>query len=137
VTVREHKPRREQRTTRAEALIALVSAGVLVLLVVYLVRDGLIHPGRPPELIVSRGDVVAMGDGHVVRFTVENRGDIAATSIDVEGELTLPGREPESATASLDFVAPGSKRGGALRFQADPGTPGAELEIHVEGWQDP
>jgi uncharacterized protein (TIGR02588 family) len=134
----------EQRPEEAAAPIPPLEwaiAGVGLCLVVacvgYLVHRGLTHDATPPQLAVRVESVGVAGDGHHVRFRVENHGGEAAAQIVVRGELVGAGGrgEPETREVTIDLVPAEAARSGGLYFRGDPAH--GTLVVQAVGYQDP
>ena len=115
---------------RAEWAVAVVSALLVLGTIAYLAARAA-RPAAAAEFAVSVDTITARDDGWTVRVRVENRGDRAATGVEVEGALA--GGEVSGFT--LDFLAGRSTRHGALRFRGAPRP--AALALRVRGYADP
>jgi uncharacterized protein (TIGR02588 family) len=121
---------KDARIPRAEWAVAALSA-VLVLGTIAWLAVHAVRPAADPEFAVSVDTITAREGGWTVRVRVENRGDRAAAAVEVEG--AIEGGEVSGFT--LDFLAGGSARHGALRFRGDPRP--AALTLRVRGYADP
>lgn len=123
---------------KAPALEWIAAAlGLLVTLAMFAVigHDAIAGSGGQPVLAATAGEARRTPAGHVVAFTVANASPAAAASVEVEGELTIPGRAPETSSATLDHVAGRSQARGAMIFAADPAA--GQLSLRVRGFVEP
>lgn len=89
----------------------------------------------PPAIVVEHLRTTQTSAGYVVEVKVINRGGSPAAQVAIEGELTPPGGEPETAEATFDYVPDHSTRTGGLFFQADPGV--GALKMAAKGYVSP
>lgn len=124
-----------RQVSRLEWVVAGLSAALVAALLVMLVREALIAHDGPPVLIVTPSSPVRTEGGHVVRFTVENRGPIAAAEVTVSATLKRGEAAVEEAEVTLDYVARSSTRAAAVIFKEDPD--GGALEIVAKSYRKP
>lgn len=122
-------------TSRLEWLAAALGALIVGGALAYMIYYGLSHPQGPPALAVRETAVTPSGSGHLVQFSVENRGHSTAAGVLVGGELRSGGAAVEESEATLDYVPEHSARAGGLIFTRDPS--GYELQLRVKGYRKP
>lgn len=116
-----------------------ISAGfglALLLLVFAVIGAEVVRgPAPPPAIRVEPRSIAAAGQGFVVEFDAVNVGGGTAAAVEIEGTLSAPGKPPETATATLDYVAGQARVAGGLFFTQDPrqGT----LTLRALGYQEP
>lgn len=135
-------PPRKRKTPAASArtpILEWIAGGVGLVLTLGLVGalalDALSAGDAPPDLRVSQTAVHERVGAYVVEVRVDNRGDRAAAAVEIEGELTLDGAEPEVASVTLDYVPQGSTRQAGLVFSQNPRN--GRLALRALGYVDP
>lgn len=122
-------------TSPIEWAVAAVSALLVLGVIGYLLYEALAEPQTPPAIEVTVEAVQAVGNGYLVEFEAQNRGQTTAAGLAVEGTLRRGAEAVETASATLDYVpAEGSRRGG-LYFTEDPR--GYRLELRPIGYGRP
>ena len=139
---RKPPPRRDspkQKVTDTTSLLEWIAGGLgllLVLLVLGVIgREALFGDSSPPAVVVEQLGVKAVPGGHLVEVKVSNRGGSSAAAVLIEGELTLPGAEPETSETTFDYVPDKSSREGGLFFQGDPKV--GVLTLRAKGYVAP
>ena len=118
-----------------EWLILLVSTGLVLGLVGYLLVSGLTSRGPAAirtEVLTAEGAAAPDG-GWLVPLTVRNEGDTAAVAIVVEATATVDGAE-EMSQLTVDLLAAASEVELMLGFS---GRPEGEVTIRVVGFETP
>ena len=109
---------------------------VLVILTLGVIgREALFGDRSPPSVTVEARAVQAVQGGWLAQIEVVNGGGSPAAAVAVEGELTLPGRPPETAEATFDYVPDHSRRQGGLFFRQDPRS--GRLTLRAKGYTEP
>ena len=120
-------------------LIEWVSAAVGLVLTLGVVGvigwEALNADDSPPAITVQRLATTRTAAGYVLVVEVANRGGSPAAQVAIEGELTPPGGEPETADATFDYVPDHSTRTGGLFFQGNPD--GGALKLTAKGYVSP
>ncbi len=118
-----------------EWLILLVSTGLVLGLVGYLLVSGL--TSRGPALIRTEVLTAEAADspdgGWLVPLTVRNEGDTAAAAIVVEATATVDGAD-EASQLTVDLLAADSEVELVLGFS---GRPEGEVNVRVVGFETP
>lgn len=131
MAVKKPKPKLSER------ILAWVMAGLGLVLVigalVVVLKD--VGATEPASITVRETERRAAAGGGVVTVEVVNHGDDTAAQVLIEGELTRPGAEPETAEAVIDYVAGHSRAEASLAFTSDP--TGARVTVRALGWTDP
>ena len=118
-----------------EWLILLVSIGLVLGLVGYLLVSGLTSHG-PAEIRTEVNDAKAADStdgGWLVPLTVRNEGGMAAAAIVVEATATVDGTE-EASQLTVDLLAADSEVELVIGFS---GRPEGEVEVRVVGFETP
>ena len=110
---------------------ALLVAGTIG----YLVTQALQRETTPPDVRLVAEPARELQGGWLVRFRALNQGGEPAAELLIEGELSGPDGSVETAEATLDYLAPGSRRGGGLFFSHDPRR--FELALRAKGYAEP
>jgi uncharacterized protein (TIGR02588 family) len=103
-----------------EWTVFAVSIVLILLTVVYLVRDRASGRPRAPEIEVSTGPAVHSAGMWSVPVKVTNRGDETAEQLRVDVSLEQDGRETEKAELTFAFVPRRSSREAWALFRTDP-----------------
>ena len=103
-----------------EWTVFAVSLVLILVTIVYLVRDGAADRPGTPQIEVSTGKPVQSAGMWSVPVTVMNRGDETAEQLRVEVSLEQDGRETETADLTFAFVPRRSSREGWAVFRVDP-----------------
>jgi uncharacterized protein (TIGR02588 family) len=121
-----------QKPPLAEKLVAL--AGLIIVLAVLgvLGYEASTREDAPPEIILQKTDVKALGEGYWVKVEATNKGSSATASLMIEGEVG-DGEAKEVSTVTFDYVPAHSKREGGLFFTRDP----AHVKLRALGYQNP
>ena len=126
-TGKARKPLLEWTVAGLGLVLTLATLGVLAM--------DLGSPTSPPDLSARALEITPVTGGFHVEVEVANTGRATAAGVDVEGVLTPPTGAPETATATLDYVAGNGTETLTLMFRADPRA--APLELTVRGWSEP
>jgi uncharacterized protein (TIGR02588 family) len=97
-----------------------VSLVLILVTIVYLVRDGASDRPRAPEIEVSTGPAVQSAGMWSVPVKVTNRGDETAEQLRVDVSLEQNGQETEKAELTFAFVPRHSSREAWALFRTDP-----------------
>ncbi|WP_158580001.1 TIGR02588 family protein [Geodermatophilus marinus] len=124
--------RREGGTSPGEYVVGALGLVLVLGLLAFLLWDGLVEREGGPRLAVVVTGVSPAPTGFSVGYEVRNSGGETAEQVEVSGELTREGSVVDEATATVDYVAPGSRRQGALLFGEDPRD--GELRVAVDGY---
>jgi uncharacterized protein (TIGR02588 family) len=89
----------------------------------------------PAAIKVESLGATPTGSGYVLQVRVTNTGGSPAAQVAIEGELTPPGGEAETAEATFDYVPDHSTRTGGLFFTADPAV--GALKLRAKGYVAP
>lgn len=120
-------------------LLEWVSAAiglVLTLGVIGIIGWEALNPDdSPPAMRVESLGATRTADGYVLEVRVSNTGGSPAAAVLVEGELSRPGGEVETAEVSFDYVPDHSTRTGGLFFQGDPSA--GALKLTAKGYVSP
>jgi uncharacterized protein (TIGR02588 family) len=124
---------------RPVPVVEWLVAGLGLLLVAatigYVALHAVFRDTSPPDLQITAAPPVAQDGVWLVRFRARNRGDEPASEILVEGTLAGGNGPPETAEATLDYLAPQSERQGGLIFTQDP--TGRDLRLRAKGYVAP
>ncbi|TFV59575.1 TIGR02588 family protein [Geodermatophilus sp. DF01-2] len=120
------------RTTSGEYLLGVVGGVLVVAVLAFLLYDALAARQGGPRLSVEVTAVTPAPEGFSVGYELRNEGGETAEQVEVSAELTRAGSPVEQAGATADYVAPGSRRQGALLFTEDPRS--GELQVTVSGY---
>jgi len=129
--------RREPHAQTSALEWASAALGLALLLLVFAVIGGdlLRGGGTPPAIKVEQRGITASGQGFVVAFEAVNLGSTTAAAVEIEGTLSVRGKPPETANATLDYVAGEARTGGGLFFTQDPRS--GTLTLRALGYQEP
>lgn len=119
---------------RSERILAWVMAGLGLVLVIGALAVVLKDVGAKEPAMITVQEIERRAGG-VVTVEVVNGGDDTAAQVQIEGELTRPGAQPETAEAVIDYVAGHSRAEASLAFTSDP--TGARVTVRALGWTDP
>lgn len=125
--------------SRQTPLLEWIAAGVgLVLILATLGVIGaevLRRDDSAPRFTVRTVAVTPSAGGYLMTIEVRNEGGAPAAGVVVEGELTPPDGEGESAEMTFDFVADHSAREGGLFFKGDPRQ--GQVVLRAKSYVDP
>lgn len=109
------------RSNWLEWVVLGISALVLVGVVGFLVVDGLVDEGRPPEPVVTLHLEDAYGGEHgwYLPATVANRGDSAAEAVLLRAVASV-GDDAEEAEVMIDYLPSGTEVEVTFSFSAEP-----------------
>lgn len=123
-------------TPALEWISAATGLAITLAMMAVIGRDALAGGGPEPAAItVAARGVTAGPAGYVVEFEASNSAPAAAAAVEIEGVLTGAAPEPETSSATLDYVAGRSEHRGAMIFAADPAT--GRLSLRVRGYSEP
>lgn len=120
------------RTTPQWITLAVSSAVLAVVVVLLVVQIG--AGDDPPEPVVTVGATVDRDGLFHVPVAVDNRGDRAASNVQVTAELTV-GSTTVETDQTIDFLGAGETEDLVFVFADDPA--GGELTIAVAGFAAP
>lgn len=134
----EHAEKAEtsrQGTSALEWAVAAIGGLLFLLMVSYMVIDGLDTSERQPEIQIVASNAFRQGDGFAVRFDATNIGDQTASSLIVRATLYQGDRELETADVTIDYLPGRSMASGGFWFLHDPAQ--FKLEIRAVSYLDP
>lgn len=124
-----------ERTPICEWLAAGTGLVLTLVVIGYLVFDGLTAGDGPPALSVTSQPAQAIFGGYVLPLTVRNDGDATAADVEVHGTLQRDGAVIEERRARFASVAAEGEARGGLVFQTNPRDYRVRLE--VQGYAEP
>jgi uncharacterized protein (TIGR02588 family) len=113
-------PAKPARTPALEWAAGAAGLALTLGLIGVIGMDALQAGDAPPAVTVRATDILPAPGGYLVLIEAANLGDAAAAQVTVEGRLSMPGMESQTAEAIFDYVAHHSKRQGGLIFAQDP-----------------
>jgi uncharacterized protein (TIGR02588 family) len=116
-----------------EWVVLAASGAAVVALGVLLVYDGLARSGDP-RLQVVLEQPYQQSEAWVVPISLRNKGEAAATAVDVEVTLVKAGQQTTSSV-TIGFAPGGSEIAAAVVFDQDPS--GGRLQPRVLGYEVP
>ncbi len=128
-------PPRPAGSSTGELVLGVVGGLVMLVLLGFLAYQGLVVHEGDPRLGVEVVAVEEASPGFVAQLRVRYDGGTTAQAVHIVGTVTTVGRPAEEATATIDYVSPGSTTEVALVFRADPGT--GNLDVRVAGYTLP
>lgn len=124
------------RTSALEWISAAIGLALLLLVAAVIGRDALAgDDARPPAITVELRRAVPSGSGFLAEFEAVNASGGTAAAVAIEGVLSVPGRQPETASATLDYVGGKARVAGGLYFQGD--VRRGTLALRALGYQQP
>ncbi|ASY55225.1 MULTISPECIES: TIGR02588 family protein [Sinorhizobium] len=126
---------RKPGTSTIEWIVAGVSSLALLVVLAYLVTEGLSEPKGTAQLVVLPVEVTSANGSYVVEFAAENRAGRSVAAVEIQGELRKGDEVVEESSAVLDYVPQQSERKGAVIFQRDPKA--YDLRLFARGYTDP
>lgn len=124
-----------QGTSALEWCVAAVGGLLFLVMVSYMVIEGLATSERQPEIQIVATTAMGQGDGFAVRFDAANIGDRTASSLIVRATLYQGDRELETADVTIDYLTGRSTASGGFWFSHDPAQ--FKLEIRAVSYLDP
>jgi uncharacterized protein (TIGR02588 family) len=119
-----------------EWIAALIGAGVVVVMIAVLAREGFRQQAHAPPLLTVQPRRLAIADGqYVLEVAVKNATRQTGSSVQVEGTLNASGEAVETSNASLSYVPGLSERHGGLIFTHDPRK--YRVRLRVTGYERP
>lgn len=132
-------PDSRQTMANETPLLEWVSAAIGLVLTLGVIGvigwEALNADDSPPGMKVESLGATRTGSGYVLQIRVTNTGGSPAAQVIVEGELTPPGGEPETAEAAFDYVPDHSTRTGGLFFKENPAV--GALDLRAKGYVAP
>jgi len=89
----------------------------------------------PPAITVEVENVAPVEGGHRVLFRARNAAGGAAAQVEIEGNLSAAGTDPETSRVVLDYIPGHSERRGGLFFTRDPRS--GVLSVRAMGFSEP
>ena len=134
---RDQKPpiKSAPTTSVAEWIVAIVSAGMVLAVLGFLIYDGVRSPRTPPGISIEVDSVQTAGPGYLVLFHAHNSGRTTAAEVVVEGELEADSGTVETSETTLDYVPAEGEQGGGLYFRHDPRR--LRLRLRAQGYREP
>lgn len=117
-----------------EWVVAAVGLLVVAVALSILIRQAM-TPATPADPVVRVVGIERAAAGWRVDVEARNHGRTTATEVDVSGILTPTGGTPETASATLDYVAGGGTSELSLLFRNDPRR--GQLVLAIGGWSEP
>jgi uncharacterized protein (TIGR02588 family) len=124
-----------ERTPICEWLAAGTGLVLTLVVIGYLIFDGVTAGDGPPELSVAGAPAQAVAGGFVVPMTVRNDGATKAAEVEVLGTLERGGAVIEERRARFAHVPAEGEAMGGLVFETDPRT--AQLRLTAQGYAEP
>jgi uncharacterized protein (TIGR02588 family) len=125
----------KQEPSRAEWIVGIACAVVVLAAVGYLFYQAVSRPSLPPMVTLHVERVVPMRSGFLVEIRAINEGSTTAANLMVEGALMRDTVAVEKSTATISFVPAGTEREGGLFFTQDPRQ--YRLEVRPTGFDRP
>ena len=125
----------KENPSRAEWVVGIFCALVVLAAVGYLFVEALTRPSLPPMVTVQVERVLRMRSGFLVEFRAINEGSSTAAHLIVEGTLLQDTTTVEKSTATIDFVPAETESEGGLFFSRDPRA--YRLEVRPTGYDRP
>jgi uncharacterized protein (TIGR02588 family) len=122
-------------TSKAEWIVAAVSAALVLGVLGFLIYDGVRHPATPPDVTIEVDSIQQAGAGYLVLFRARNRGRSTAAEVLVRGELQADTGAVETSETLLDYVPGGGDQQGGLYFAHDPRQ--LRLRLRAHGFREP
>jgi uncharacterized protein (TIGR02588 family) len=119
----------------AEWVVGLLGFLLVAATIIFLLYEGVQDEGKPPHLSISIRAIEAVDDHYLVRFRVQNNGDLTAAAVTIEGALKQGEETIEASDTSLTYVPAQSYREGGLFFTENPAD--FELELRPVGYEKP
>lgn len=123
------------RPSRAEWIVAILGAAVVLSAIGYLLVDLLRRPDAPPDVVIETLRVVPVHAGYLVEFRARNLAPTTAARLTIEGTLGRDAVRIETSSTTIDFLPGLSARRAGLFFQHDPRR--YTLEILPKGYERP
>ena len=117
---RDPSPEGRRAIPTLEWLIGGAGALLVGAIVGYLIYAAVGRDEMPPDVRLLVLEVRQVPEGHLVRIEATNEGSLAASELQIEGEIALPDGTSETSDVTIDYLPPRSKREAAFMFQADP-----------------
>ena len=124
-----------ERTPICEWLAAGTGLVLTLVVIGYLIFDGVTAGDGPPELSVVGAPAQAVASGFVLPLTVRNDGPTTAAEVEVRGTLERGGAVVEERRARFAHVPAEGEAMGGLMFETDPRT--ARLRLAAQGYAEP
>lgn len=128
-------PQRAAGSSAGELVLGILGGLVMLALLGLLAYQWLAVQEGNPRLGVEGVAVEKVPPGFVAQLRVRNDGGTTAQAVHIVGTVTAVGRRTEEATATIDYLSPGSTSEVALVFDADPRT--GNLDVQVAGYTLP
>jgi uncharacterized protein (TIGR02588 family) len=90
---------------------------------------------EPVFVAVHRTGTHAVHGGYEVEFEARNVSGKAASGVQIEATLEIPGAKPIASQVTLDYVPGHSVRKGGVFFPVDPQA--GKLELRAHGYAEP
>lgn len=126
---------RAPNTSKAEWIVAAVSAALVLAVLVFLIYDDVRHPLTPPDINLEVDSIQAAGPGFLVLLRARNRGRSTAADVMVEGELQADTGRVETSQTTIDYVPGGGEQQVGLYFSQDPRR--LRLQLRAHGYREP
>ena len=118
-----------------EWIVGSVGALIVAGSILFLGYQGITGNETPPSIVFRIGAIRPVASGHLVEFSLSNKGGSTAAKLRVRGLLLKDNRIVESSEATFDYAPPQSERHGGLIFAHNPRQ--FEIRIRAEGYEKP
>jgi uncharacterized protein (TIGR02588 family) len=133
------KPAPKPVVSAETPLLEWIAAGVGLVLaagtLIMIGLEGVRGAPSPPVVAVEVTAIHKTPTGYLAQIRAHNGGGSPAAGVAIEGVLAVPGAEPETAEANIDFLPARSDRDGGLYFTTDPRA--GALTVRAKGYTKP
>ena len=128
----------DEKTPLLEWLIAIVGALLVAGSIGFMLYSAFTESEEPlVNLTVKKEPAKAIGNGFLVKFTLENSGEENAAAVTVEGKIMEGEKEIETSSTNISYAPSNSKREGGLVFKTNPDDPKLTLNVSALGYEKP
>lgn len=118
-----------------EKVVGLVGFTLIIATILFLLGSAFSLGSEPPDIDIKVTKRTTLSNGYLVTVIVQNRGDITAENLEIEGRLDLADGGEERVSATVDYLAPRASREIGFYFRQDPST--RELSFYPLSFQKP
>jgi uncharacterized protein (TIGR02588 family) len=118
-----------------EWLVGLIGLTMVVVVIIFLLYQGLTDLNRPPEIYLKVNAIQPVGSQYLVIVKASNRGDETVKGLVIEGKVIGQQAQSETSTLTFDYVPAQSEHIGGLFFSNDPR--GQKIELRAQGYEQP
>lgn len=129
----EDNDHRTATTSAGEWMLGTIGALIVAALMTLFIHQAVVRDG-PPRLEVTVLEIDHTDAGFVASVMVENTGGQTAENAHLIGEVTDSGSVVETASTTIDYVSPGSRRRATLVLSTDPLATGADPHVSVDAF---